>query len=153
MTGLLNVLNSVEANKEIVAFIKICKEIEGFHYFTGIGKNGFVAATVAATFNSLGIRSMFVDPVNSLHGDMNIFTQRDIVICISKSGETEELLSFVRALRKCSPKTKIAVITSTKHSSILKMASCSIFLPIKHNADHLNMAPLAATLLYTALLQ
>ena len=73
--------------EEVEKLIKLIKESKGFIYFTGIGKNGFVAAKVASTFNSLGIRSLFIDPVNTLHGDMNIFTKDDLVISISKVGK------------------------------------------------------------------
>ena len=108
--------NNAHVNKDVAAFIKLLRGVKGFNYFTGIGKNGHVAAHAASTFNSLGIRSMFVDPVNTLHGDMHIFSQKDVVIAISKSGETEELIRFLNALHKIGF-DKIIAITSTRNSS------------------------------------
>nr|WP_312058885.1 SIS domain-containing protein [Fervidobacterium pennivorans] len=125
----------------------------GFHYFTGIGKNGFVAAKVASTFNSLGIRSMFVDPVNTLHGDMDIFTSNDLVIAISKSGETEELLRFVQALHNIVDFKRIVAVVSKPNSSLTKLAFHTLVVPVKKEGDHLEMAPIASSVAYMSVLQ
>ncbi|MEM3859860.1 MAG: hypothetical protein QW478_10725 [Candidatus Micrarchaeaceae archaeon] len=77
---------SSELDRSVELFLNLSRKTTGFHYFTGIGKNMFVAARVAATYGSLGIRSLYVDPVNSLHGSMGIFNGSDLLIAISKSG-------------------------------------------------------------------
>lgn len=144
--------NFLAGDSSMEKFVSITKQVGGFHYFTGIGKNGFVAAKVASTFNSLGIRSMFVDPVNTLHGDMDIFSDNDILYVISKSGETEELIRFVQALLN-NKFLNIITITSNKDSSLAKMSKSSLFVPVKSEGDHLEMAPVASSLVYMAVLQ
>ena len=142
----------VENSSSMEELLLLTKKIKGFHYFTGIGKNGFVAAKVASTFNSLGIRSMFVDPVNTLHGDMDIFSNNDILYVISKSGETEELIRFVQALLN-NKFSNVVTITSNKDSSLAKMSKFSLFVPVQDEGDHLGIAPVASSLVYMAVLQ
>lgn len=137
---------------DISKFVKILTSVKGFHYFTGVGKNGHIAAHVASTFNSLGIRSMFVDPVNTLHGDMHIFSKGDMVIAISKSGETEELIRFINALHKIGFKN-IVGITSTKNSSLAKLSQYALIIPISSEGDAIGLTPIASTLAYLAFLQ
>lgn len=152
-TDALNgVNNNLDVENNIEEFKSILKRTRGFHYFTGIGKNGYVAAKVASTFNSLGIRSLFIDPVNTLHGDMNIFTNEDIVIVISKSGETEELIRFIEALRRNNFENIISV-TSKRNSTIERLSKFTLFLPINHEGDHLNLAPVTSSIVYMAVLQ
>ena len=139
-------------SKSIEFIISLTENIEGFHYFTGIGKNGFVAAKVASTFNSLGIRSMFVDPVNTLHGDMDIFSSKDILYILSKSGETEELIRFVKALIK-NDFNNIITVTSTKQSSLQSLSKYTLYIPVETEGDHLEMAPVASSVVYMAVLQ
>ena len=126
--------------------------LAGFNYFTGIGKNGFVAAKVSSTFNSLGIRSIFVDPVNTLHGDMGIFTEKDLLWAISKSGETEELIVFVKNLIKNDFRNIIAVV-SIADSTLSRLSEKSLLVPVSTEGDHLELAPVASSVVYMAVLQ
>ena len=142
----------VSSDDSMERIISITAKVKGFHYFTGIGKNGFVAAKVASTFNSLGIRSMFIDPVNTLHGDMNIFSNDDILYVISKSGNTEELVRFVEALRN-NDFFNIISIVSNQESSLAKLSKYTLYIPIETEGDHLEMAPVASSLVYMAVLQ
>ncbi len=142
----------VKNSSSMQELLLLTKKVKGFHYFTGIGKNGFVAAKVASTFNSLGIRSMFVDPVNTLHGDMDIFSSNDILYIISKSGETEELIRFVQALLN-NKFWNIVTITSKQNSSLSRLSKFSLFVPVKREGDHLGVAPVASSLVYIAVLQ
>lgn len=138
-------------NMEI--FIKKMETAAGFHYFTGVGKNGHVAAHAASTFNSLGIRSMFVDPVNTMHGEMGIFGEGDIVVAVSKSGETSELITFIKSL-KAKGFCNIVAITSSPESQLAKLALASISIPIKSEGDQFgNTVPIASSLAYLAVLQ
>lgn len=139
-------------SKSMEFIISVTENVEGFHYFTGIGKNGFVAAKVASTFNSLGIRSMFVDPVNTLHGDMDIFSSKDILYVLSKSGETEELIRFANALIK-NDFTNIILITSAKTSSLQSLSRYVLYIPVETEGDHLEMAPVASSVVYMVVLQ
>jgi arabinose-5-phosphate isomerase len=150
--SIIQMLNNQQLEKEANELIKLIKNTNEFVYFTGIGKNGFVAAKVASTFNSLGIRSLFIDPVNTLHGDMNIFTDKDILIAISKSGETEELIHFISTLKKTSD-TKVISIVSKQDSSLEKLSTLTVHIPILHEGDHLNLAPVASSVVFMSFLQ
>jgi len=142
----------VSSNSSMEHIVSITANVKGFHYFTGIGKNGFVAAKVSSTFNSLGIRSMFIDPVNTLHGDMNIFSDEDILYAISKSGNTEELVRFFEALRN-NDFFNIISIVSTRESSLEKLSKYTLYIPVETEGDHLGMAPVASSLIFMAVLQ
>ncbi|MEM3193007.1 MAG: SIS domain-containing protein, partial [Candidatus Parvarchaeota archaeon] len=111
----------------------------------------FVAARVAATYDSLGIRSLYVDPVNSLHGSMGIFNGSDLLIAISKSGETEELLRFVSTLKE-REFHNIVSVTANKNSSLSKLSLVTILVPIKYEGDHLGLAPISSTMAFAAVL-
>jgi arabinose-5-phosphate isomerase len=150
--ALTGALASLSRGKGIERLIDRALRVEGFQFFTGVGKNGFVAEKVASTFNSLGIRSMFVDPVNTLHGDMNIFEPTDFLYSISKSGETEELVRFHRALH-ANGFTNICLVTSKPNSSLAQLSEMSLIVPVSTEADHLDLAPVASSVVFMAVLQ
>ena len=148
-----NAVRFLRANAENMrALVRTAARVRGFHFFTGVGKNGFVAEKVASTFNSLGLRSMFVDPVNTLHGDMDIFSPSDLLYSISKSGETEELIRFHTALRKLDFRN-ICLITSRARSTLSQLSRVVLEVPVSHEADHLGLAPVASSVVYMAVLQ
>ncbi|QCD86922.1 arabinose-5-phosphate isomerase [Vigna unguiculata] len=70
-------------------------EKKGTVFFIGVGKSGFVAHKISQMLVSLGIRSAFLSPVDALHGDIGILTERDVLVLLSKSGTTEELIHLV----------------------------------------------------------
>ncbi len=149
--SLFNVLQVESLSKDVESFIALSKEVKGFHFFSGIGKNMFVAARVASTFDSLGIRSLYVDPVNTLHGSMGIFDNSDLLIAISKSGETDELNRFVNALRRTNFENIISV-TSNRDSTLSRLSMHTLEVPVKQEGDHLGLAPISSTMLYSAVL-
>ncbi len=151
-----HVISLVLADKEVVSKIDaLVKHLQNRQvvFFTGIGKNGFIAEKVASTFNSLGIRSIFLNPVDTLHGEMGVFIEGSTLIALSKSGETEELIAFVEALNKNNFRPNLVLITSSKSSKLGALASEVICIPVPEEGDQLNMAPIASTLTYMAVLQ
>ncbi|MDG6928207.1 MAG: SIS domain-containing protein [Nitrososphaerota archaeon] len=149
--GLSSILTNGELASKVEQFIKLIKAINGFVFFTGIGKNMYVAARVADTYQSMGIRSLFVDPVNSLHGGMGIFTENDYLVAISKSGQTEELIRFIQALNAKNFRNILAV-TSSGDSYLARASKLALIVPVEKEGDHLNMAPISSTMMYGALL-
>ncbi len=125
--------------------------IKGICYFTGVGKNMYVASRVAATYDSLGIRSIFIDPVHTLHGSMGIFTENDLVIAISKSGNTAELIVFLETLKRRGFNTIIGV-TSNPKSILASLSQLSVIIYVRHEGDQFNLAPIASNMLFAALL-
>jgi len=120
-------------------------------FITGIGKNGHVAHKAASTFNSLSIPTFYINPVDAIHGDMGAITENDLLIAISKSGNTEELLLFLKYVQK---KTKnIWLIHSNLNNNANQYCSNNIYINIENEADHLNMVPTVSILVYSILLQ
>ena len=148
---LSSLLWNKELEAEVSAFISFSRGIKGFHYFTGVGKNMFVAARVASTFDSLGIRSLYVDPVNTLHGSMGIFSNSDLLVAISKSGETEELNRFLLALTHIGFENIIA-ISAQPASTMSNYSKLTLHVPVENEGDHLGLAPIASTMVFSAVL-
>lgn len=119
-------------------------------FFTGIGKNGHVAAKAASTFCSVGIPSYYINPVDAMHGDMGIVQAGDLIIAVSKSGTTEELLKF---LLQASNKSAQIVLIHSNDRLIIPLDCHKIYVPIQKECDHLNIVPTASIVIFTALLQ
>jgi len=120
-------------------------------FITGIGKNGHVAAKAASTFNSMGIKIFYINPVDAVHGDMGIISEDDIIIAISKTGNTNELEIF---LHHVSQRTKnICLIHSNKNNKCLQYCNNDFYIEIVNEADHLNKVPTVSIAVYTIFLQ
>ena len=131
--------------------INMINKIHGICYFTGVGKNMYVASRIASTYDSLGIRSIFIDPVHTLHGSMGIFTDKDCVIAISKSGNTSELIVFLETLLKLQFKHIIG-ITSNVDSKLSELSELTIPVLVKQEGDQFNLAPIASNMLFATVL-
>jgi len=142
-----NLLND-EKIEDLVNLILDCK---GKIFFTGIGKNGHVAAKVTSTFSSIGIPCFFIDAVDSVHGDMGVICENDLLIAVSKSGNTEELLNFLYhvAHKKC----KVISIHSNSNNKSLEYSFLDINLNVDKEADHLNIVPTSSIAIFTIFLQ
>ena len=109
---------------------------------TGIGKSGYIGMKLAATFTSLGLAANFLHPVEAFHGDLGIVTKEDVLLAISNSGETKEILRLVNYLRK--RKIPLVVITGSKHSTLAKVANIVINYQIEKEGSPFNLAPMAS---------
>jgi len=112
--------------------------------FTGIGKSGLISMKIVATLNSIGIPSVFMHAADAIHGDLGVIHKKDIVICISKSGNSPEikvLISFIKSLYK----NTIVAITSNKESYLAKNSKYTIFTPIEKEACLNNLIPTSST--------
>jgi arabinose-5-phosphate isomerase len=86
----------LESTQKIIDLILKCK---GIVFLTGVGKSGLIANKIAFTMVSTGTRAMYISPIDAVHGDLGMVTPDDIFIMLSKSGETDELISLVPAIR------------------------------------------------------
>ncbi len=111
---------------------------------TGIGKSSFVAMKMAATFTSLGIYTVFLNPSDALHGDIGVISDGDILVSFSFSGETTELVKILRYAKKEFGIQTIA-ITGNENSTIAKRSDAQIAIKVKEEGDPLNLAPMAST--------
>lgn len=134
--------------KEITEQILNCK---GMLYFTGIGKNGHVAATAASTYASIGVRSIFINPVDAVHGDMGNIRKEDIIFSVSKSGNTEELINFLLKVKE--KNVKIISLCSDEKSKCQDISNMTIIVPDIQEADDYNIVPTVSIASYIILLQ
>jgi arabinose-5-phosphate isomerase len=106
---------------------------------TGVGKSGHVGKKIAASLASTGTPAFFVHSTEGVHGDLGMIEKEDIVIMISNSGETAEVLNLLPALKKIGAKT---IAITSRHDSTLA-ALCDVALTYKYSmeADHLGLAP------------
>ena len=110
---------------------------------TGIGKSAIIGQKIVATMNSTGTPSIFMHAADAVHGDLGMIREDDIVLCISKSGESPEikvLLPFVKSYSN-----KVIAIVSNSTSYLATHADHSIVIPIEEEADPNNLAPTAST--------
>lgn len=110
---------------------------------TGVGKSGHVGEKMAATLASLGTPSFFLDPLDAYHGDLGMVSSGDVVIAISYSGTTDELLRFVPLLIE--RKIPIIGISGNPQSLLAQYSVCHLNIQVDHEADPLNLAPTSST--------
>ena len=110
---------------------------------SGVGKSGIVAQKMVATFNSTGTHSVFLHSADSIHGDLGIVENDDVIILISKSGESEEIKNLVPYLK--SIKTKIILITGNLKSALAKNSDIVIDASVKVEACPHNLAPTSSS--------
>ena len=110
---------------------------------TGVGKSGHIGEKIAATLASTGTPSFFVNPLDAYHGDLGMFTPDDVVLAISYSGNTDELLRFIPLLLE----RHIPIIgMSGNPSSLLgQYSDCHLNVAVKREACPLNLAPTSST--------
>jgi len=110
---------------------------------TGVGKSGHIGAKIAATLASTGTPSFFVNPLDAFHGDLGMFTSEDIVMAISNSGYTDELLRFIPLLQERN--IPIIGMTGNPNSLLAQYSACHLNIAVKREADPLNLAPTSST--------
>ncbi|NGX53338.1 MAG: Arabinose 5-phosphate isomerase KdsD [Chlamydiae bacterium] len=115
----------------------------GILFFTGVGKSGFIAQKIAATLMSTGTKALFLAPVDALHGDLGMISNKDMVICLSKSGESKELLRLLPALRNKG--ATIIAVTSNPSSTLVQGADLSFELPCESELCPYDLAPTTST--------
>lgn len=125
-----------ESYVQAVNTILNCK---GKVVITGVGKSGHIGKKLAATFASTGTPSFFMHSTEGVHGDLGMITKEDVVILISNSGETSEVLSLLPTLNKIG--TQKISITSNNTSTLAKSSDIALEYSYMKEADHLNLAP------------
>lgn len=110
---------------------------------TGVGKSGHIGAKIAATLSSTGTPAFFLNPLDAYHGDLGAVSRRDIVVAISNSGQTDELLRFIPMLLHS--EIPIIGMTGNPQSLLAKYSTIHINVAVKHEACPLNLAPTSST--------
>jgi arabinose-5-phosphate isomerase len=110
---------------------------------SGVGKNAPIAQKIAATFNSTGIPSCFLDATQALHGDLGLVEEGDLALLLSNSGTSEEILRLVPMLKRFG--VRIVAFTSTPDSELVRGADFQLLFRVPREACPLQLAPTAST--------
>ena len=140
---------SKSLNKDFVKAVELISQQNGKIIISGIGKSGNIAGKIAASFTSTGIPAIYLNPVDASHGDMGILERDDILIILSNSGESHELLDLIDFCKR--RKIKIISITSTNKSLLSKNSDINLILPTHKEADKLQIIPTTSTTMSLAL--
>lgn len=123
--------------------VQLIMECKGKVIVTGVGKSGHVGEKIAATLASLGTPSFFLNPLDAYHGDLGMIAPGDVVMAISYSGYTDELLRFIPLLIERN--IPIIGLTGNPDSLLARYSACLLNIRVDHEADPLNLAPTSST--------
>lgn len=123
--------------------IELILSIKGRCVVSGMGKSGHIGTKIAATLASTGTPSFFMHPGEALHGDLGMLTSEDVLLAISNSGETEEVLKLIPVIKK--RKILLIVMTGNQNSTLAKQADIFINIAVKKEACPLQLAPTSST--------
>ncbi len=135
--GLKRLRDSLDENFEKA--VKLIKECEGKVIVTGIGKSGHIGRKIASTFSSTGTPAHFLHPSEALHGDLGTISKKDIVLAISNSGESAEVIALIPYIKMLG--VPLISITNNPNSTLAKHSDVHLYLNIEKEACPLELAP------------
>lgn len=141
-TGAIARLRS-KINKNFEKAVLMMADCKGRVILTGMGKPGFIARKLAATLASTGTPSLYLHPAEAVHGDLGMVASKDLIIAISQSGESEEIVRLLPLLKKKG--VPVIAMTSVPKSTLAKYAEIVLDLGVNREACPLNLAPSAST--------
>ena len=129
--------------------VELMYDCKGKIIVTGVGKSGHIGAKIAATLSSTGTPSFFINPLDVFHGDLGVMTSDDVVLAISNSGQTDELLRFIPMVLHM----HIPIIGMSGHpdSLLAKYSTCHLNVGVEKEACPLNLAPTSSTMAQLAM--
>lgn len=139
--AILELVPRVDAN--FAAAISLILECSGRTVITGMGKSGIIGRKMAATFASTGTPSFYLHPAEGIHGDLGMVTADDVVIALSNSGETGEILNILPSLRRIG--AKIIAMVGNANSTLAKNADVVLDVGVEKEACPLGLAPTSST--------
>src|SRR2546430_4176886 len=132
-----------------VALIKDAVDARGKVVVIGVGKSGHIGGKIASTLTSTGSPAVVLDSLNALHGDLGMVADGDVILALSASGETEELLRILPAIARF--QVKIIAICGDSNSTLAQNAHVFLDVNIEQEACPLNLAPTSSTTVMLAL--
>jgi arabinose-5-phosphate isomerase len=129
-----------EGFEQAVMLVDQCR---GRVVVTGMGKSGIIAKKIAATLASIGIPSAFLHPAEGIHGDLGMISRGDVVIALSNSGETEELIKILPAIKRLG--LSLIALTGNVNSMLAKNSDVVLDVSVAEEACPLDLAPTAST--------
>lgn len=128
---------------EFAAACRLILDCRGRTVVTGMGKSGHVGHKIAATLASTGSPSFFLHPAEASHGDIGMITGADVVIALSNSGETAELLAILPQIKRLG--VPLVALTGNRSSTLARYATVTLDVSVPAEACPLNLAPTAST--------
>jgi arabinose-5-phosphate isomerase len=136
--GLIDRLD--ERFAQAVLMLRDCK---GRVIVTGMGKSGIISRKIAATFSSIGKPAFFMHPAEAIHGDLGMLHPDDVVVALSYSGETAEVLRLIETIRRLGP--QLIAVTGSPQSTLAQAADLMLDCGVAEEACPLNLVPTAST--------
>jgi arabinose-5-phosphate isomerase len=129
--------------QDFAAACRLLLACSGRIVVTGMGKSGHVGNKIAATLASTGSPSFFLHPAEAIHGDIGMITAGDVVLAISNSGETDELLTILPVIKRLD--VPMVALTGSRDSTLSRYATVTLDISVPEEACPLNLAPTAST--------
>ncbi|MGR8981307.1 MAG: KpsF/GutQ family sugar-phosphate isomerase [Gammaproteobacteria bacterium] len=130
-------------NEDFIAACKLMFNCSGRVVVTGMGKSGHIAGKIAATLASTGTPAFFVHPGEASHGDLGMITKQDVVLALSNSGETEEVLTILPIIKRLG--VPLIAMTGNPSSTLAEVANAHINVSVAQEACPLGLAPTSST--------
>ncbi len=128
---------------EFIAACELCLNTPGRVVVTGMGKSGHVSNKIAATLASTGTPAFFMHPAEASHGDLGMITSQDLLLAISYSGETNEVVTILPGVKRIG--ARLVAMTGNPQSTMAKAADAHLDISVSEEACPLNLAPTAST--------
>jgi arabinose-5-phosphate isomerase len=132
-----------ESFTKAVKMFRDCTSDGGILVVSGVGKSLHIAEKMSAIFSSTGVRSIVLNPIQAMHGDLGMVSSKDVLLALSFSGESDEVLKLIPAIRRHG--LKVVSMTGTKDSSLAKMSDLHLEVPCGAEACPFGMAPTNST--------
>ncbi len=132
-----------EIGDDFVNAVELIFECKGRTVVTGMGKSGIIGKKIAATLSSTGTPALFLHPAEGVHGDLGMLTKNDVVVALSNSGETSEIISILPVIKRF--EIPLIAITGNKNSTLAKKCNCLLYAGVEREACPLNLAPTSST--------
>ena len=129
--------------KNFAKTVEIIYRSKGRVIVTGMGKPGFIAQKMSATLSSTGTPSLYLHPAEALHGDLGRVTKDDVIVALSNSGETEEIIKLLPIIKKIG--ARLISMVGRIDSTLAKNSDCALDTSVKKEACSLGLAPTAST--------
>ena len=129
--------------------VELIMQCQGKVIVTGVGKSGHIGAKIAATLASTGTPSFFINPLDVYHGDLGVMSRGDVVVAISNSGQTDELLRFIPMVLHM--EIPIIAMSGNPESLLAKYSTCHLNVSVEKEACPLNLAPTSSTMAQLAM--
>ena len=123
--------------------VELLRQCRGRVILTGMGKSGIICRKIAATLSSTGTPSFFLHPAEAIHGDLGVIQGNDVIVALSYSGETDELLRLLEAIRRLG--ARLIVITGCPASTLAQAADVALDCGVAEEACPMNLVPTAST--------